>query len=203
MSSAEHCRSDPKQCRPDYCACQCAICVAGYHAASRAVSSQQSTDVDLRPAAQQPAAPSPGHVFASGGPIPTTADTRPGFWKPFKDALSRPGAFLQLSDQQSTDVDQRPAAQQPAAQQPAASKPRDRDRARLALAEATDRIAAIERELSDANVRVEALQSDVAARQIRETDLAARLLKNERSLRESERIIQRQADELRRKRGEQ
>lgn len=122
------------------------------------------------------ARPAPGHIFASGGPIPTASDTRPGFWKPFESALS----------------------QQPA---PAASsRSRDKDRARAALAEATERVAALERELSVANERAEALQSDVAARQIRETDLAARLLKSERKLREYEEIIARRADE--RKRGQ-
>jgi len=108
---------------------------------------------------------------------------------------------------QSTVVDQRPAAGETAIREtatvvgiatPSPSRQRDRDKAKLA--ETTSRIITLERELSDANARIESLESDVAARQIRETDLAARLLKSERKLREYEQIIARRADE--RKRGQ-
>lgn len=83
---------------------------------------------------------------------------------------------------------------------PSPSPRSSKDRAKLALAEATERVTALERELSAANGRIEDLESDVAARQIRETDQAARLLKSERKLRELEDIIARRADE--RKRGQ-
>lgn len=86
------------------------------------------------------------------------------------------------SKHQPADVDQPVVAIPP--------RPRERDRDRAKLAEATDRVVALEQSLSEANARIETLESDVAARQIRETDLAARLLDVGRRLREAERLLE-------------
>lgn len=99
---------------------------------------------------------------------------------------------LPASKHQSPAVDPLPATREPATVPP---RPRERDKAKLALAISEEHIVELKQKLSEANARIEALESDVAARQIRETDQAARLLKSERSLRESEKILQQMTEQ--------
>lgn len=93
-------------------------------------------------------------------------------------------------------LDGLPAAVPP--QEPVVANPPRSSRDRAKLDAANGRIVALEHALAEAIARADVLQSDCAARKIREDDLAKRLLNSERRNRDLEEVIARRADERKR-----